>query len=128
MLVARSVTRHHGAQVVLQDVSVSVTPGTRLGLVGPNGIGKSTLLRILAGLEGPDGGVVERSPATTTVGWLPQEPDARPGETLAAYLARRTGVATASAELDAATAAMGDDAASIEAVQRRSRALPGPRR
>src|SRR5690606_41196426 len=50
--------------------------------------------------------LVERTPATTTVGWLPQEPDARPGETLRAYLARRTGVAAASRALDEATAAM----------------------
>jgi ATPase subunit of ABC transporter with duplicated ATPase domains len=113
VLVARHVSRHHGAQVVLHDVSVSITAGARLGVVGPNGIGKSTLLRVLAGLEAPDGGAVERTPATTTVGWLPQEPDARPGERLADYLARRTGVAAASAELDAATAALGDDDASI---------------
>jgi ATPase subunit of ABC transporter with duplicated ATPase domains len=115
VLIARDLVRHHGAQVVLQDVSVSVTAGTRLGVVGPNGIGKSTLLRILAGLEAPDGGVVERTPATTTVGWLPQESDGQDGETLAGYLARRTGVAEASAALDAATAAMGEDADSIEA-------------
>ena len=56
-------------------------------------MGKSTLLRILAGLEQPDEGAVERTPATLTVGYLPQEHDRRPGETLLAYLARRTGVA-----------------------------------
>jgi ATPase subunit of ABC transporter with duplicated ATPase domains len=115
VLIGRGLTRHHGAQVVLGGIDVTVTPGTRLGVVGPNGIGKSTLLRVLAGLEAPDGGTVERSPATTTVGWLPQEPDARPGETLRAYLARRTGVAAAAGELDAATAAMGSDADSIAA-------------
>jgi ATPase subunit of ABC transporter with duplicated ATPase domains len=115
VLVARDVSRHHGAQVVLQDVSVSITAGTRLGVVGPNGIGKSTLLRVLAGLEAPDGGAVERVPATTTVGWLPQETDAVPGERLRDYLARRTGVAGASADLDAATAALGEDDASIAA-------------
>jgi ATPase subunit of ABC transporter with duplicated ATPase domains len=115
VLVARDVSRHHGAQVVLHRVSVSVVAGTRLGVVGPNGIGKSTLLRILAGLEAADAGTVERVPATATVGWLPQEPDARPGETLRTYLARRTGVAAASEQLDAATAAMGADAESIEA-------------
>jgi ATPase subunit of ABC transporter with duplicated ATPase domains len=49
------------------------------------------------------------------VGWLPQEPDAHAGETLRAYLARRTGVAAASDELDAATAALGGDERSIEA-------------
>jgi ATPase subunit of ABC transporter with duplicated ATPase domains len=114
VLIARDVTRHHGAQVVLGGISVSVHAGARLGVVGPNGIGKSTLLRVLAGVEVPDGGTVARSPATTTVGWLPQEPDVRAGETLRAYLARRTGVAAASAALDHATAELGDDATSIE--------------
>ncbi len=106
MLVAQGIVRHHGAQVVLSDVSVSITRGARLGVVGPNGIGKSTLLRILAGAETPDDGTVERSPATTSVSWLPQEPDAQPGETLRAYLARRTGVAEAEAVLEERTAAM----------------------
>ncbi|MGQ0832654.1 MAG: ABC-F family ATP-binding cassette domain-containing protein [Microthrixaceae bacterium] len=114
MLTASDVVRHHGAQVVLGGVSVSITPGARLGVVGPNGIGKSTLLRVLAGLEAPDSGTVRRSPATT-VGWLPQEPDARSGETLRAYLARRTGVSAAADDLDLATASMSGDAASIEA-------------
>ncbi|MDQ2649908.1 MAG: ATP-binding cassette domain-containing protein, partial [Actinomycetota bacterium] len=71
--------------------------------------------RILAGLEAPDGGTVERVPATTTVGWLPQEPDAEGDETLRHYLARRTGVAAASAGLDRATAAMTDQADTIAA-------------
>ena len=115
MLVARDVERHHGAQVVLGGVSLAVTPRARIGIVGPNGIGKSTWLRILAGLEPPDRGTVERSPATTTVGFLPQEPDAHAGETLRAYLARRTGVTEASDALDAATQAMGEDPDSIEA-------------
>jgi ATPase subunit of ABC transporter with duplicated ATPase domains len=115
VLIAKDIVRHHGAQVVLGGVSVSVPPGARLGVVGPNGIGKSTLLRILAGVEQPDSGVVERAPASTTVGWLPQEPDAHAGETLRAYLARRTGVAAASRALDDATAAMTGEAESIEA-------------
>jgi ATPase subunit of ABC transporter with duplicated ATPase domains len=114
VLIAKDIVRHHGGQVVLGGVSLAITPGTRLGIVGPNGIGKSTLLRILAGMETPDDGTVERSPATTTVGWLPQETDAQAGETLRAYLARRTGVAAASAALDDATAAMTGEAESIE--------------
>ena len=115
MLVAKDVERHHGAQVVLGGVSVTVNPGARLGIVGPNGIGKSTLLRVLAGIEAPDAGSVSRSPASTTVGFLPQEPDADPGETLREHLARRTGVAAASTALDAAMHALGDDPASIVA-------------
>ncbi|MCU1462860.1 MAG: transporter related [Acidimicrobiales bacterium] len=108
MLSAVRVSRHHGAHVVLDDVSLSVGPGSRIGIVGPNGIGKSTLLRVLAGLEPPDGGTVERAPAGLAVGYLPQEPDAVPGETLAGFLARRTGVAAASAELDRWTATLAE--------------------
>src|SRR5437660_1176394 len=86
MLSAVRVSRHHGAHVVLDDVSLSVGPGSRTGVIGPNGIGKSTLLRVLAGIEAPDTGTVERAPASLTVGYLPQEPEAVPGETLAAFL------------------------------------------
>ncbi len=100
---------------MLDEVSLTVGPDSRIGVVGPNGIGKSTFLRILAGLEEPDGGSVRRAPASTTVGWLPQEPDARPGEALRAYLARRTGVAEAEQELDRLTAGMAEDPALVEA-------------
>ncbi len=86
--------------MVLDRISLRVAAGQRVGVVGRNGIGKSTLLRVLAGAELPDDGSVERVPPDATVGLLPQEPDGRPGESLTAYLARRTGVAQASDELD----------------------------
>jgi ATPase subunit of ABC transporter with duplicated ATPase domains len=56
----------------------------------------------------PDSGSVSVSPRTATVGLLPQEPDRRPGETLTAFLARRTGVTEAQAQLDAATQALSE--------------------
>ena len=56
------VSRFHGAAAVLSDVSLAVPAGARVGVVGPNGVGKSTLLRIAAGLEAPDAGRVEREP------------------------------------------------------------------
>jgi ATPase subunit of ABC transporter with duplicated ATPase domains len=115
MLSAAGVSLSRGGQTILDGVSVSVGPRSRTGLVGPNGIGKTTLLRILAGLEQPDEGVVERSPATLTVGYLPQEPDADPAEVLADYFARRTGVAAAGAELDRLTDAMADDPSMVDA-------------
>ena len=99
-LTAANVTKHHAAQLVLSDVTLVVPPGSRTGLVGPNGAGKSTLLRILAGLDEPDAGTVRRTPLELAVGYLPQETDADPGETLLDYLARRTGVATAAARMD----------------------------
>jgi ATPase subunit of ABC transporter with duplicated ATPase domains len=109
VLTAKAVSLSRGSQVILDRVSVSVGPATRLGIVGPNGIGKSTLLRVLAGLAVPDDGTVERSPAGLTVGYLTQEPDAREGESLGSYLARRTGVAGAGEELDRLTEALDSD-------------------
>ena len=65
---------------------MSLVPGSRVGLVGPNGIGKSTLLRVLAGLEEPDSGSVRRSPPSLAVGYLPQEHEAAPRQTLRGYI------------------------------------------
>ncbi len=100
-LTAHDISQAHGATVVLDHVSLTVSPGDRIGLVGPNGVGKSTLLRILAGIEQPAEGRVVRSPSNLAVGMVPQELDARPGESLRGYLARRTGVAGAEAAMDA---------------------------
>ena len=79
-----------------------------VGLVGPNGSGKSTLLRLLAGLDAPDRGTIGRPPGLA-VGYLPQERDARAGETLRSYLARRTGVAEAEQLMDALAARLEDE-------------------
>lgn len=115
MLSAKAITLHRGSQVILDRISLSVGPGARLGVVGPNGVGKSTLLRVLAGLEEPESGSVERSPASLRVGYLSQEPDAAPAETVRAYLARRTGVAAAAHKLDRLTAAMAGDPSVVDA-------------
>jgi ATPase subunit of ABC transporter with duplicated ATPase domains len=106
MLAARGVTVVRGAQVVLDAVDLVVDAGSRVGVLGRNGAGKSTLLRVLAGLEAPTGGVVERSPPGLSVGYLAQEPDPLAGETTAAYLRRRTGLAAAEAAMEAALARM----------------------
>ena len=100
------VSKSHGAQVVLEQASREVGPHARIGLVGPNGVGKSTVLRLLAGEEAPDRGVVELDPPPATVAHLPQEPERRPGETLRGRLARLTGVAAAERELEAAASAI----------------------
>jgi ATPase subunit of ABC transporter with duplicated ATPase domains len=103
-LVARNISKSYAAVQVLDGVTLAVSPGDRIGVIGPNGIGKSTLLRVLAGLEPPDAGVIVGSGA---VGYLPQEPEARPGETVRDYLARRTGIGAAEQELDALAARLG---------------------
>ena len=98
-----------GPTTVLDAVDLAVAPGQRIGLVGPNGVGKSTLLQALAGSVPLERGAVERTPPTATVGYLPQEPSRSDVETVAMYLARRTGVTTATAELEAATVALAAD-------------------
>ena len=115
MLTAVDVARELGGQVVLGGVSLTVGPRSRVGLVGPNGVGKSTFLRILAGLDRPDAGRVERSPASLTVGYLAQEATPEGDETLRAYLRRRTGVSDAEAELERRVAALSADPGAIEA-------------
>ena len=100
---ARGLSLALGARHLLVDVELQVDPGQRIGLIGPNGVGKSTLLRVAGGLLAPDRGTVKLAPSTANVGYLPQEAERRE-ESVTAYLARRAGVAAASAALDAATA------------------------
>jgi ATPase subunit of ABC transporter with duplicated ATPase domains len=112
-LVARGLAAGHGARVLFSGLDLVVAPGDVVGLVGVNGAGKSTLLRTLAGELPAESGSIAVSPPTATLGYLPQEAERRPGETVIAALARRTGVAAAQAALDAATAALaaGEDGA-----------------
>lgn len=114
-LSASHITKHYGSQLVLDDVSVVVGRSDRIGVVGPNGGGKSTLLRILAGLEAPDSGTVVGAPSGLAVGYLPQEFDAHSSETVMSYLARRTGVKRAEEEMNRLADAMGDDRDRINA-------------
>jgi len=88
---------------ILVDVDFVVAPSDRLGVVGPNGVGKTTLLRILAGLDAGDSGRVVVSPPDATVGYLAQEPEVSATETLRHLLGRRTGVAAAEAALESAS-------------------------
>ncbi|MGH9111117.1 MAG: ATP-binding cassette domain-containing protein, partial [Acidimicrobiales bacterium] len=105
-LIVRDLAVAAGPRLLLADVDLVVAPGDRLGLVGPNGSGKSTFLQVLAGLRPPDGGQVRLAPPSASVGYLPQETRPRAAETVRDLLERRTGVADASAALDAATAAL----------------------
>ena len=72
LLEASHVTTSFGAQDVLRDASFRLTDGERVGLVGKNGIGKTTLLRILASEAPPDRGHVRRVPSTLSLGYLPR--------------------------------------------------------
>ncbi|SEQ95223.1 ABC-F family ATP-binding cassette domain-containing protein [Microlunatus flavus] len=105
-LVARDLSAGHGARVLFSGLDLTVAPGDVIGLVGANGAGKSTLLGLLAGLGRPEAGSIALSPPSASVGLLPQEPERRPDEDVTAYVARRTGVADAQRDLDAATEAL----------------------
>ncbi len=95
-----------GLATILDDVDLTLAPGWRVGLVGPNGVGKSTLLRVLSHQLAPDSGSVTTAPPNAIVGYLPQEPERHGEETVVQFLARRTGVAAANHELEAATLAL----------------------
>jgi ATPase subunit of ABC transporter with duplicated ATPase domains len=107
-LKATNLAAGHGARALFAGLDLVVGSGDVIGLVGANGAGKSTLLRLLAGELEPEAGSVTLAPATATVGHLPQEPERRPGETVAAFLARRTGVSRAEASMNAAAEALAD--------------------
>ncbi|HEX6515321.1 MAG TPA: ABC-F family ATP-binding cassette domain-containing protein [Nocardioidaceae bacterium] len=97
-LVARDLAKAYGDRVALDGTDLVANPGRPLGLVGENGVGKTTLLRLLAGVETPDAGAVDR-PADLVL--LAQEPDFRAD-------------ATVGSVLDAALAPLHDAVASLE--------------
>ncbi|AKV85085.1 heme ABC transporter ATP-binding protein [Microbacterium sp. CGR1] len=107
-LVAQNLAGGYGHRILFEGLDLTVAPGDVIGVVGANGAGKSTLLRLLAGVDAPMGGSISLAPTDAFVGWLPQEHERVDGETVAGYIARRTGCATATSEMDAAAAALGD--------------------
>ena len=71
LLQAIDLSKSYGGQDVLQELTLSVSHQARIALVGPNGVGKSTLLRTLAGVESPDQGSIQRA-RSLQIGYLPQ--------------------------------------------------------
>ncbi|MEU1605888.1 ABC-F family ATP-binding cassette domain-containing protein [Micromonospora matsumotoense] len=113
-MIVKGLAAGHGERMLFSDLDLVVAPGDVVGLVGVNGAGKSTLLRTLAGLQGVEEGNVSLSPPGASVGYLPQEPERRAGETVRDFLARRTGVTGAQAALDAATEALTEGTAGAD--------------
>lgn len=111
-LVAKNLAGGFAHRTLFEGLDLTVAPGDVIGVVGVNGAGKSTLLRILAGQLQPLEGTVSLAPTDAFVGWLPQEHERVPGETVATYIARRTGCAEATSAMEAAAAALAEPASS----------------
>ena len=74
LITAHNLAKSYDPVDIFSELSLSIPHRARIAIVGPNGIGKTTLLRILVGEEEPSGGTVNRS-RDLTIGYLPQEAD-----------------------------------------------------
>jgi len=81
VLALQNIRKAHGDKVVLDNVTLSFLHGAKIGVVGPNGMGKSSLLKLMAGLDHPNNGDIVRDP-DATVGMLQQEPPLTEGKTV----------------------------------------------
>ena len=110
MLTVSHLTKSYAFQTIFENVSFSLNASERVGLVGPNGCGKTTLLRILAGVESPDTGSVSRD-ADLRLGYLPQGFEPGPQQAVGEITGRWAGDAGAlEADLAAAAEALARDA------------------
>jgi ATP-binding cassette subfamily F protein 3 len=87
MLQIQNLQKSYGIATVLAHISFVINDGEHVGLVSPNGIGKSTLLRCIVGEETPDGGSITRVPQHATIGYLPQAFANDDGQTVGAVIA-----------------------------------------
>jgi ATP-binding cassette subfamily F protein uup len=87
LLAARGLTKSLGGRLLVRDLDLTITPGTRIGLMGPNGSGKTTLLNLLAGALAPDAGTIERAEGLRVVRFEQQRAGLDPAQPLRRALA-----------------------------------------
>ncbi len=114
MLSVQNLHKTYIIDPILVDVSFVLNAGQRIGLVGANGCGKTTLLRILTGEEKADRGTIRFNPPGLAVGYLPQSARFEPGDTLEHYLQRLDG------DLPACSQRLGELASALIDAPRRS--------
>ncbi|MGH3003734.1 MAG: ribosomal protection-like ABC-F family protein, partial [Gaiellaceae bacterium] len=117
LLQARGIAKSFGSRPILDGLDLDVEPGARLGVIGPNGGGKSTLLRILAGDESPDaGGLVQRRGLVTA--FLPQQLEGDERDALEAVRAARPDLDELEAELADVESRIADAADDLDRLAR----------
>ncbi|HEX9495860.1 MAG TPA: ABC-F family ATP-binding cassette domain-containing protein [Candidatus Limnocylindria bacterium] len=102
-----AVTRAHGDRTIFADLAWTIEEGARIGLIGPNGTGKSTLLRTIAGVEPPEGGVVTRR-RDLRVAYLTQEQEPRDATVMETLLAAHPDLGGIERELAAVVKRLAD--------------------
>ncbi len=113
MIRAKHIQKSYGSLTVLADVSFSLARGQKVALVGDNGIGKTTILKIIAGLTKPDSGEIELT-KNTRIGYLPQDTSLAGDEPISTYLRRVTGIDALEQKLEALAPHLEDKAKSDE--------------
>lgn len=117
------VSRRHGTKQVLKDISLSYFYGAKIGVIGLNGSGKSSLLRIMAGVDTDFTGEVSCAPGYT-IGYLEQEPFLRPGKTVKEVVSEGVQeIVDALAEFDRINEAFGDPDADFDKLASKQAAL-----
>jgi ATP-binding cassette ChvD family protein len=117
------VSRKHGTKQVLKDISISYYYGAKIGVIGLNGSGKSSLLRIMAGVDTDFLGEVSCSPGYT-IGFLEQEPQMQAGKTVREVVSEGVQeIVDTLAEFDAVNEAFGDPEADFDKLANKQAAL-----
>ncbi|MFT9076400.1 ABC-F family ATP-binding cassette domain-containing protein [Ethanoligenens sp.] len=87
LLTAEKISKSYSEKIILNNVTFGINTGDKIGVIGTNGTGKSTLLKIIAGLEMPDSGTITK-PGNVRIGYLPQNPIFEDGVTVLSQVLR----------------------------------------
>src|SRR5437588_5533549 len=117
LLQARGIAKSFGSRLILNGLDFDVEPGVRLGVIGPNGGGKSTLLRILAGLEEADAGDVTQRRGLV-LAFLPQQLEGDERDALPTLRAARPDLDELERELATVEAALGETGGDLDRMTR----------
>ncbi len=122
MLSVNQLTKRFGDELIINNISFLINADERVGLIGPNGCGKTTILRIITGEEPASSGSVSFSPPDLRIGYLPQGLEPEPGTTVREVLypqaVRLAALEDALEQFSAALAEQPDDPATLEAYTR----------